>query len=58
MLLTGDEETGMQSIRYFRENFDDVKKAAFALNSDGGFIAGTMESPEAFRLQSAEKVYL
>ena len=21
MLLTGDEETGMQSIRYFRENF-------------------------------------
>jgi len=58
MLLTGDEETGMQSIRYFRENFDDVQKAAFALNSDGGFITGTMESPEAFRLQSAEKVYL
>ena len=58
MLLTGDEETGMQSIRYFRENFDDVKKAAFALNSDGGYITGTMESPEAFKLQSAEKVYL
>ena len=58
MLLTGDEETGMQSIRYFRENFSSVSNASFAFNSDGGFLTGTMENPEAFRLQSAEKVYL
>jgi len=58
MLLTGDEETGMDSIRYFRDNFESVKLASFAFNSDGGFITGTMENPEAFRLQSAEKVYM
>ena len=57
MLLTGDEETGMQSIRYFRENYKNVQNAAFALNSDGGYLTGTMDDPEAFRLQSAEKVY-
>jgi len=27
------------------------------LNSDGGYLTGTMDNPEAFRLQSAEKVY-
>ena len=57
MLLTGDEETGMQSIRYFKDNYKNVQNAAFALNSDGGYLTGTMDNPEAFRLQSAEKVY-
>ena len=57
MLLTGDEETGMQSIRYFKDNYKNVQGAAFALNSDGGYLTGTMDNPEAFRLQSAEKVY-
>ena len=47
----------MQSIRYFRENYKNVQNAAFALNSDGGYLTGTMDDPEAFRLQSAEKVY-
>ena len=55
MLLTGDEETGMQSIRYFKDNYKNVQNAAFALNSDGGYLTGTMDNPEAFRLQSAEK---
>jgi len=58
MLLTGDEETGMNSIRYFRDNFKSVRRASFAFNSDGGYITGTMKNPEAFRLQSAEKVYM
>ena len=58
MLLTGDEETGMNSIRYFRDNFESVRQAPFAFNSDGGYITGTMKNPEAFRLQSAEKVYM
>ena len=54
MLLTGDEETQMDGIEYFRDNFDSVRNAAFAMNSDGGYITGTMENPEAFLLQSAE----
>ena len=58
MLLTGDEETGMESIVYFRDNFESVRRAPFAFNSDGGYITGTMKNPEAFRLQSAEKVYM
>jgi len=28
------------------------------MNSDGGYVTGTMENPEAFLLQSAEKVYM
>jgi acetylornithine deacetylase/succinyl-diaminopimelate desuccinylase-like protein len=58
MLLTGDEETGMLGIKYFRDNFESVRNAHFALNADGGYLSGTMENPEAFRLQSAEKVYM
>lgn len=58
ILLTGDEETGMESIVYFRDNFESVRRAPFAFNSDGGYITGTMENPVAFRLQSAEKVYM
>jgi len=58
MLLTGDEETGMESIIYFRDNFESVRRSLFAFNSDGGYITGTMKNPRAFRLQSAEKVYM
>jgi len=58
MLLTGDEETGMESIIYFRDNFESVRRSPFAFNSDGGYITGTMKNPRAFRLQSAEKVYM
>ena len=58
MLLTGDEETQMDGIEYFRDNFDSVRNAAFAMNSDGGYVTGTMDNPEAFLLQSAEKVYM
>ena len=58
MLLTGDEETGMESIIYFRDNFESVRQSQFAFNSDGGYITGTMKNPRAFRLQSAEKVYM
>ena len=58
MLLTGDQETGMESIIYFRDNFESVRRSLFAFNSDGGYITGTMKNPRAFRLQSAEKVYM
>ena len=58
MLLTGDEETGMESIIYFRDNFKSVRRSSFAFNSDGGYNTGTMKNPRAFRLQSAEKVYM
>jgi acetylornithine deacetylase/succinyl-diaminopimelate desuccinylase-like protein len=58
MLLTADEETQMDGIEYFRDNFDSVRNASFAMNSDGGYITGTMQNPKAFLLQSAEKVYM
>ena len=58
MLLTGDEETEMDSIEYFKDNLEQVKRAAFAFNSDAGYVSGTMDAPRSFHVQTAEKVYL
>ncbi len=58
MLLTGDEETEMDSIEYFKDNLEQVKRAAFAFNSDAGYVSGTMDAPRSFQVQTAEKVYL
>ena len=35
--------------------FDDVKNAAFALNSDGGFITGTMKNPGSIQTPISRK---
>ena len=58
MLLTGDEETEMDSIEYFKDNLEQVKRAAFAFNTDAGYVSGTMDVPRSFQVQTAEKVYL
>ena len=58
MLLTGDEETEMDSIEYFKDNLEQVKRAAFAFNTDAGYVSGTMDAPRSFQVQTAEKVYL
>ena len=58
MLLTGDEETEMDSIEYFKDNLVQVKRAAFAFNTDAGYVSGTMDAPRSFQVQTAEKVYL
>jgi len=58
MLLTGDEETEMNSIEYFKDNLEQVKRAAFAFNTDAGYVSGTMDTPKSFQVQTAEKIYL
>jgi len=58
MLLTGDEETEMNSIAYFANEKRSLIDAAFALNSDGGMIETDAGKPLAFSVQAAEKVYL
>jgi len=58
MLLTGDEETEMESIAYFANEKRDLIDAAFALNTDGGGIESKDGKPLAFDVQAAEKVYM
>ena len=58
MLLTGDEETAMNSVAYFANEKRDLINAAFALNSDAGTIETEAGKPSAFVVQAAEKVYL
>jgi acetylornithine deacetylase/succinyl-diaminopimelate desuccinylase-like protein len=58
MLLTGDEETDMNSVAYFANEKRDLIDAAFAINSDGGGIETDDGQPLAFVVQAAEKVYL
>ena len=58
MLLTGDEETEMNSVAYFANEKRDLIDAAFALNTDGGTIETSAGKPLAFVVQAAEKVYL
>jgi acetylornithine deacetylase/succinyl-diaminopimelate desuccinylase-like protein len=58
MMLTGDEETEMNSVAYFANEKRDLIDAAFAINSDGGGIETDDGQPLAFVVQAAEKVYL
>jgi acetylornithine deacetylase/succinyl-diaminopimelate desuccinylase-like protein len=58
MLLTGDEETQMDGIAYFKNNLEQVKRAAFAFNTDAGYVSGTMDTPKSFQVQTAEKIYM
>ncbi len=58
LMLTGDEETGMNSVAYFANQKRDLIDAVFALNSDAGGIETDDGQPLAFVVQAAEKVYL
>lgn len=58
LMLTGDEETEMNSVAYFANEKRDLIDAAFTLNTDGGRIETDDGQPLAFIVQAAEKVYL
>lgn len=55
LLLTGDEETRMQTARAAAEKFKDV---ALVLNTDaGGGVLDDSGKPTVYGLQAAEKIY-
>lgn len=58
MVLSGDEETAAESIKYMLREHRDLVDAEFSLNTDGGGIAYLDGKPSAFVIQGAEKVYL
>jgi acetylornithine deacetylase/succinyl-diaminopimelate desuccinylase-like protein len=58
MVLTGDEETTSESIKWLVAEHRNLIDADFALNTDGGGGELRDGKPVAFMVQSAEKVYL
>jgi acetylornithine deacetylase/succinyl-diaminopimelate desuccinylase-like protein len=58
MVLSGDEETLAESIKYLLKEHRDLVDAEFALNTDGGYIEYKDGAPNIFVIQGAEKVYL
>ncbi|MCJ7557633.1 MAG: M20/M25/M40 family metallo-hydrolase, partial [Gammaproteobacteria bacterium] len=58
MVLSGDEETVAESIKYLLAEQRDLVDAEFSLNTDGGGIPYVDGKPAAFVIQGAEKVYL
>jgi len=58
MVLTADEETTSESIKWLLHEHRDLIDADFALNTDGGGGELRDGKPIAFALQTAEKVYL
>lgn len=59
LLFTGDEETGMRTIRDVLTNHRKLVDAEFALNGDGGggSLDETTGKPEIYYVQGAEKSY-
>ncbi len=59
LLFTGDEETGMTTVRDAVTNHRDLVDAEFALNGDGG--GGSLDEntgkPQVYYVQGAEKSY-
>lgn len=58
MVLTADEETTSESIKWLVSQHRDLIDADFALNTDGGGGELRDGKPVAFSVQAAEKVYL
>ncbi|MXO71108.1 M20/M25/M40 family metallo-hydrolase [Alteraurantiacibacter buctensis] len=58
VMLTADEETNGLSAQQLLSQHSDLVDAEFALNTDGGgVIADEAGNPQAFIMQTAEKVY-
>jgi acetylornithine deacetylase/succinyl-diaminopimelate desuccinylase-like protein len=57
LVLTADEETTGESIRWLVEEHRDLVDADFALNTDGGGGDYRNGKPIRFNVQAAEKVY-
>ncbi len=56
-VLTADEETDGQSIRWLLQNRPDLFKAEMALNTDAGGVSMEKGKALAFSMQASEKVY-
>ncbi len=57
VVLTADEETSSESIRWLVQEHRDLIDAEFALNTDGGGGDYRDGKPIRFNVQAAEKVY-
>jgi len=58
LLLTADEETTGANLAWLLQEHRPLVEAGFALNTDAGFVDLAPDGrPEAFVLQTAEKVY-
>jgi len=57
-VLTGDEETSSDGIKYLVRERRDLVDAVFAINSDAGGGELFNGEPNIFKVQAAEKVYL
>ncbi len=57
LFFTADEETTMANTRWLAQEQRALVDAAFALNTDGGYVDVALDQPEAFVLQTAEKIY-
>jgi acetylornithine deacetylase/succinyl-diaminopimelate desuccinylase-like protein len=58
VVITGDEETGAEGIKWLLREHRDLIDAEFALNSDaGGGELGEDGSHRSFSLQASEKMY-
>lgn len=57
MVLTGDEETSGESIRWLTQEHRALIDADFALNTDGGGGDYRDGKPIRFNVQAAEKIY-
>jgi acetylornithine deacetylase/succinyl-diaminopimelate desuccinylase-like protein len=58
MVLTADEETTSESIKWLLQEHRNLIDADFALNTDGGGGELRDAKPVAFSVQAAEKVFL
>jgi len=58
IVLTLDEESNMQSIRWLLKHHQPLLEAEFALNTDSGDVQMIDGKAVAFAVQAAEKVYM
>jgi acetylornithine deacetylase/succinyl-diaminopimelate desuccinylase-like protein len=58
IMLTADEETTGAGAQLLVNEHRDLVDAEFALNTDGGMIILEGEDPQAFIMQTSEKVYV
>jgi len=57
LVLSADEETTGANMRWLLEEHRDLLDAEFALNTDGGAVRLDGDRPQAFAVQTSEKIY-
>jgi acetylornithine deacetylase/succinyl-diaminopimelate desuccinylase-like protein len=58
IMLTGDEETTGAGARLLANEERELVDAEYALNTDGGMVITENDEPQAFIMQTSEKVYV